>query len=263
MAIEDRPMPGDLVTSRDQRLVARIDRGFDFPGRRGKRKKKVLIGTLTLTNVNIAAYGTHCSNYFQLGRDHKDYLFTAVSPRRMAIDTMRNFCVEIAIKGGFDYLFFLDDDTVCPRDGIGQLLKRMKEFNAVSGLYFIRGYPFHPMIFRFDRKKNIVLYKDADRHVDEDGVLRKNVAALGCGCTLFRVEDFKKVEYPWFHTGPNYTEDVYFFSKAHKAIKGYKVGVDCRVSFGHLCDPLYVDGSNVDVMRSFYRKLMKSGGVFQ
>lgn len=256
--------PGELVTSKDGRLVTEINKEFDRHGKH--RRKKILVGSLTLDSVGIAAYGTHCSNFYQMGRDIKGYDFIFISPRRMAIDHMRNFCVEVAIKAGCEFLYFFDDDTVNDINVVGRLLPRMKEFNAISASYYVRGLPFNPMVFSWlNREKGqMKLYGvKAEKNIDKDGVLRKDVSGVGCGCTLFRVKDFTKIPYPWFKTGHGHTEDAWFFAQAHKYIKDYKVGMDYTIVCGHLLDPIFVDANNVALLRRFYKRLKDVGGAFQ
>lgn len=255
---------GEFITSKDGSVTTYLDKQFER--RDGPKRERILVGSLTLTSVNFAPYGSHLSNFYQMGRDCKDYDFTLITPRRMAIDRMRNFCVEVAIKGEFKYIYFFDDDTVGDFNVVGRLLPRMEEFNAICGSYYIRGYPFDPMVFTWIDKSayTMKLYgKKAESLLDEDGVLRKDVAGIGCGCTLFRTEDFTKVPYPWFKTGGTHTEDAWWFTLAHKYILDYKVGMDFNVSCGHLCDPIFVDSNNVHVLRRFHKQLHKYGGVFQ
>ena len=263
--MDKRLMAGDMVTEVDEKFQKTLS--WD----RGEDKQKVLVASLTLTMVPQEAYGTHCSNFYQLGRDCPEYNFAFVTPRRMAIDGMRNMVVDMAIKGGFDYLYFFDDDTVNDKNVLGRLLKRMDEFNAVSAGYYVRGYPFNPMVFRWvkegdlDKGFSLVNYRGHKKYIDDDGVMRDGVAAVGCGCTLFRVEDFTKVPYPWFVTGLHNTEDAYWFNKAHQTLKPeeYKVGMDFNIKCGHLCSPIYVDPVNVEVVRKFHRALHKVGGISQ
>jgi len=260
---DGRLMAGDLVTKADKRFQKTLN--WD----RGDGKQKVLVASLTLTMIPQEAYGTHCSNFYQLGRDCPEYNFAFVTPRRMAIDGMRNMVVDMAIKGGFDYLYFFDDDTVNDKNVLGRLLPRMEEFNAVSAGYYVRGFPFNPMVFRWtdeeDKKKGFALtgYRGHKKYIDDDGVMRDKVAAVGCGCTLFRVEDFKRVAYPWFKTGLHNTEDAYWFYKVHQVVDDYKVGMDFNIQCGHLCNPVYVDADNVEVVRKFHRALHKVGGISQ
>jgi hypothetical protein len=257
--------PGEQLTEADKETLDIVEKAF---GKRKGKRQRVMVASLTLTSVAQEAYGSHCANFYQLGRDCKDYDFAFVSPRRLAIDSMRNMCVQLAIEGDFKYLYFFDDDTVNDFNVLGRLLKRGKEFNAISASYFVRGYPFNLMAFRWidlkDKKKGFRLFKGNEfkKFIDEDGVIR-NLGAIGNGCTLYRVEDFKQIVYPWFATGPNFTEDAYWFQKAHMNIEDYNVGMDMNIRCGHLCQPVYVDLQNVSVLRAFHKRLQKVGGLSQ
>jgi len=260
----DAIRPGEKLVEIDEGFAAYVNEEF------GKRpdpgKKKVLVASLTLTMIPNESHATHCINFYQLGRDHPDYSFSFITLRRASIADSRNNAVKFAISGGFDYLYFFDDDTVNDRDVLGRLLPRMEEFNAISAGYFVRGYPFNPMVFRWageNGKHHMRLYSwnEYKKHVDKDNVLRHRVSGVGCGCTLFRVEDFKNVPYPWFYTGHGHTEDAWWFTRAAEHIEDYKVGMDFNICCGHLCDPIYVDSYNVDTVRRFHRKLKKMGGM--
>jgi len=265
----DKLKRGEYLTKIDDTFEAYITKEFS---KRTPGKTRVLAASLTLTSVAQECYGTHCSNFYQLGRDHPDVDVTFITPRRMAIDSMRNMAVKLAISGDFDYLYFFDDDTVNDVDVLGRLLPHMKEFNAISAGYYVRGYPFPPMAFEWkeiihegQKHKTFSLYdwRTYKKKIDADGVLRKNCAAVGCGCTLFRVEDFKKLPYPWFKTGLNHTEDAYWFATAHGVIPDYKVGMDFNIAAGHLLSPVFVDSGNVDIVRRYHRELKKVGGISQ
>ena len=265
----DKLKEGEYLRAVDENFSAYVNAEF---GKRTPGKTKVLAASLTLTSVSQECYGTHCSNFYQLGRDHPDVDVAFITPRRMAIDGMRNLAVKLAITGDFDYLYFFDDDTVNDRDVLGRLLPRMEEFNAISAAYFVRGYPFPPMAFKWkysihkgQRVRHLELYKPNGYHqlIDKDGVLRRGCGAVGCGCTLFRVKDFTLVPYPWFKTGLHHTEDVYWFLQAHAKIPDYKVGMDFNINCGHLLNPIFVDATNVAILRRFYRQLKKVGGISQ
>jgi len=257
----EKVLPGEYVTKVDPVFERFVDSKWN------RKRTKVLVSTLTLTSVSQEAYGTHCVDFYGMGKESGRYNFMFITPRRMPIDALRNWSVELAIKGGFKYIYFFDDDTVSDKRTCVRLLPRMKEFNAVSAGYFVRGYPFHPMVFRWINKEKgqmeLFPWKTYQNDIDPDGVLRKNVAAVGNGCTMYRVKDFTKIPYPWFHTGVTYTEDVFWFLQASKQLKNYKVGMDFNINCGHLCLPAYVDKLNVDVMRRFHKQLRKVGGLSQ
>lgn len=54
-------------------------------------------------------------------------------------DDLRNEACMACLKGGWEYLFFLDSDVVCPPDTIHRLLAHKKPL--ISGLYFRRSPP--------------------------------------------------------------------------------------------------------------------------
>lgn len=254
---DKHPFPGDFVTEKDKDFIATLRRN-KFRGM-PKGCKTILASVQTLTSVQHYAYQTHLSNVYEWGAKANEFRVVFLVQYRVEIANARNNAIRMAIKGGFDYVFFYDDDTIMPSDTLPNLIKRMEEFNAVSGGYYIRGYPFKPMVFRWVGKKRTHLKlaneKYYKRLIDEDGVMRDNVGAVGCGCTLMRVSDFKKVPFPWFQTVPHMTEDVFWFMRSHEHIKDYKVGMDFNVQCGHILDALYVDSSNCDTLRQAYRKV--------
>jgi hypothetical protein len=270
LAVDKRLEPGDIFKDPDDRFEAWVSSEFHL---RKPGKKRVLIASLTLTAVPQAAYGTHCAEFYRVGRDCTDYDFMFVTPRRMAIDNLRNMCVKLAVGGEFDFIYFFDDDTMNDRDVIKRLLPRMDEFNACSAGYFIRGYPFLPMVFKWKaveiedgrmvKVPHLFEIDEYEKSIDPDGVMRENVAAVGCGCTMFRVADFKDMPFPWFKTGINHTEDTYWFLHAHAKNPEYKVGMDFNINCGHLLEANYVDRSNVKVMREFHERLREVGGLTQ
>jgi len=247
--------PGAYVRKLDKKFAAKLNaqwfRGL-APG-----KPKVLYASVTLTLVHHGPYNTHVSSAYFAGCECKKYRLVPLLIYRHEIARARNRAVMTAIKGGFTHIAFVDDDTHLEETTIGKLLARMDEFNACSAGYYIRGYPFHPMVFRWiDEKKTQMKLPDPfdyERLIDDDGVMRDKVAALGCGVTMFRVADFRRVPFPWFLTGPNHTEDVYWFHKAHQySKKPYKVGMDFNIVAGHQCEPLVVNHRNVKILREAY-----------
>jgi hypothetical protein len=72
------------------------------------------------------------------------------SPLGFLVADARNIIATEAVKGDFDWLFFIDHDVVLP---IGTILK-INEYMLnpkspiVSGLYFTKGIPSEPLIYR-------------------------------------------------------------------------------------------------------------------
>lgn len=64
-------------------------------------------------------------------------------------DDARNECCRVALANGFDNIFFLDSDVVCPPDTVLRLLSHKEDF--ISGVYFRRSPPHGlPVMIRHD-----------------------------------------------------------------------------------------------------------------
>jgi len=139
---------------------------------------------------------------------------------------------------------FYDDDMVVHPDIVERLLSRKKD--VIMGLCYIRGYPFEPMMFRFNKDGNLIRYPLKEEDV-EDGLIK--VDAVGCAVTLINCEVFKKIPSPWFVTGKTHTEDIYFCMKGREYLENFEVYVDTTVESGHMLDK--------PVLNSFSKKLLK------
>ncbi len=198
-------------------------------------KKKILIGINTLTEVNQAVYMNHMQLFYRLGKSYPKWDFGICAPRRMAIDNMRNFSAKAAIEGDFDYLWFIDDDVMLQPDALAHLLELRSDIAA--GITLIRGYPYEPMLFGFTGrgKRGPILseYKDL---VQKDGSIRRaqGLDAVGFSCCLIKTSLLEKVEAPWFLTGPNFTEDVFFCNRAREFKKNLTIAASNHVQTEHI-----------------------------
>lgn len=136
----------------------------------------------------------------------------------------------------FQYVLTLEDDNIPPVDGLLKLYENMGEYDVVGGLYWTKGENGVPTMLGDpkDYNKNYKVQLPIEGKVVE-------VNGLGMGFTLFKLDIFRKIDYPWFKTTAEFnpevgkvcsTQDVYFFDKAKE--KGYKFAVDCRVKVGHI-----------------------------
>ena len=198
--------------------------------------KKILLGINTLTEVNQAAYLNHMILSYRLGRSYRSYDFGICCPRRMQIDNMRNFCAKAAIDGGFDYLWFLDDDVLLQADCLRHLLDLRSDIAA--GITLIRGYPYNPMLFSFDKKRrngsSLVEYQKLLKKSEDNSIRKPILDAVGFSCCLINTKLLRKVEPPWFLTGPNFTEDVFFCQRALTFKKDLTVAATGHVLTEHL-----------------------------
>lgn len=220
---------------------------------------KTLIGTNVLTSVGDLAYGNHCQTWFRLGRNSKDD-FIFYTPARATIDRMRNESARIAMEAECDYLMFVDDDVLLPQMSGTTVYDQLKNVNSdiVAGNVIIRGYPFEPMFFKkvmVNGELTLPYYRDWKESVDEEGVLRKDVGAVGFSCVLIKVSLLKKLTKPFFITGSHHTEDVYFCLKAMEEVSDVTIAVNTNVKCGHVLTPEIITDDNIKAHKIFCETL--------
>lgn len=228
-----------------------------------------LIGTNVLTSVHSYSYGNHCQMWFRLGRNTEDN-FIFYSPQRSTIDRMRNESARVALENEADYLMFIDDDVLLPivlGSTAYDILKKA-DLDIVAANVMIRGYPFEPMWFKKEMKGNQITlpyYRDWKKKKDKDGVLRKDVGAVGFSCVLIKTSLLKKLTIPYFITGSNHTEDIYFCLKALEEYPKVKIGVCVDLICGHILTPEIVTAKNRSNLKDFCEAenpdLLKEGNM--
>jgi len=223
---------------------------------------KTLIAINTLTSVQSQAYASHMNLAFRMAKDCPGDEFLLFNGYRTGIDTFRNLAGRIALQNECDYLLFLDDDVLVPRD----VYKRLKDrdVDIVTPFVFIRGYPFRPMFFKSilsDDKKTCGLtpYEDWSEVVEATKNPLLEVAAIGFSCCLIKTWVLKKIQPAWFITGTGHTEDVYFCVKAKQALQGkVRIYVDTTLDTGHMLDCEFVSLQTVESLRHFHEELNPS-----
>jgi 2-polyprenyl-3-methyl-5-hydroxy-6-metoxy-1,4-benzoquinol methylase len=146
------------------------------------------------------------------------------------IDLARNELVQDAIKGGCDYILFLDSDIIMHKGDIDKLVDM--NVDIASGLYFAKGKPYLPVARVMKGDKHFFL---------EDFEYNKiiDVAGVGMGLCLIKADIFKNIEYPYFKLDwvkddngvHQIAEDLYFCDKARAA--GYFVKLNTGVLLEH------------------------------
>ena len=144
------------------------------------------------------------------------------------ISEARTELVEIAMRGQFTHVFFLDSDIICADDTILRLLEHDKQ--VVGAPYRLRGGK-HPWAV-YDRQHKPC---NPARELAQ-------VWALGTGCMLVRTDVFLLLDRPWFQyvqgsTGLRISDDVFFCARCEDA----KVPVWCdgSISVGHIGEMTY------------------------
>lgn len=218
---------------------------------------KTLVAVNTLTSIARDSYHTHMNLWYRLGKDHpkEEDQFFQFSARRMSIDRFRNEAARIALQLECDYLLFLDDDMLVPKDTFNKL--KEAELDIIAALNYIRGYPFETMSFR---------YKEGTKHLEnithEEVKDQQRVIpcdAIGTATCLIKVEVFKQVPGPWFITGPHNTEDIYFCIKAKEYLPKLTIGTHCGVRTGHMLDPEVICVDTQPALKAYYESFMNPG----
>ncbi len=208
---------------------------------------KTLIGINNLTQIDQLAYANHIQFFYRLGKELPNDQFLLCNPRRMSIDRMRNEAAKIAMELDCDYLMFIDDDVLIPFHAFQMLQHHDKDICA--GVTHIRGYPFHPMIFDFKDKKNSYVVDYAEKADKETKLLE--VDAVGFSCCLIKVALLKRMLTPFFVTGLQQTEDVYFCQRAKEQFPETSIFVDVSVETGHILGSDIIDPKSVEFWKTF------------
>jgi hypothetical protein len=152
-------------------------------------------------------------------------------PFGMTVADARNFVVKTAIEEDYDYIFFVDDDCIIPRNALVQLFHHNAEI--AGGFYYKKYLPLESVGMHVNEKDQPV---SIDNYTIGDII--HNTLVLPSGCTLIKVETLKKLEAPWYKTitvnnRPTMTEDTYLCGKMKE------IGVDVITDTGLQC--IHVD----------------------
>ncbi len=213
---------------------------------------KIVVGTNSLANTTQIAYANHMQFWFLLGKRFPHFQFCFVNPPRMSIDRMRNLCAKTALEIEADYILFLDDDVLIPNpfDALAKLLAL--EADIAAGDVLVRGYPFNHMIFKWHDRKH-------DQMVIVDKVAKKRgpmaCDAVGFSLCLINAKILKKIPQPYFVTGVNNTEDIYFCIKAQNNIDNVKIMVDTSIICGHILGLEVIDDSNKAAYKAYHERI--------
>jgi hypothetical protein len=215
-----------------------------------RKQLRIVIGINSLTASQWPAYNNHIKLFYRLGRAYPDIDFMLINPSRVSIDKMRNMAAVSTIKNEFDYLWFIDDDVMIPLDTLERLLACEADVAAASVI--IRGYPFNFMAFRYTGINNESLEAMPSYPKDEGAVI--NVDAVGFSCCLIKRQILEKVPEPWFLTGGNHTEDIYFCLNARDVDPNCTIKVDTSIDCEHILWPETISQANKDNYKEYFEK---------
>ena len=169
------------------------------------------------------------TNFFMM-QTPAAYTCNISEPYGYTVPDAQNYIVQKAIDEGYEYIFFVEDDNLIPRNALVQLLHQNADI--VGGIYYRKYLPL----------------ETAGMHLDKEGFpcsieytigdVIHNTLVLPSGCTLIKVETLKKIEFPWYKTvgvagRPAITSDTYLCQKMRD------LGVDIVTDTGVQC--LHID----------------------
>jgi GT2 family glycosyltransferase len=223
---------------------------------------------LTYPNAEILMVDNSLNdNFFEELKKERDIVVVrdetlAKKPAERLVSS-RNKILDYAVEKGFDYVFMLDADVVCPRGIIEELMKCRKE--VISGLYF--GYfnssgklkilsvawrGITPEEFAVIRSKvklseSVKSHEDLQRHLTQEEIDSNSLLEViypSAGCMLLSRAVFSMVRYGLPETPEGFTasgDDIYFIREARKL--GF--GIWCHTGFkcDHLLDGKYTKDS--------------------
>ena len=167
--------------------------------------------------------------------------FTRLCLENMEVGDAYNAAVEFILGNPelstWQYMLTVETDNIVPPDALLKLIEDIESgpYDAVGALYWTKGEGGQPMCYGNPKvmPRNFVPWLP-----DTDTVAPCN--GIGMGCTLFRLDFFKKMPAPWFKTlqefkagegARAFTQDLWHFEEGAKY--GERVACSTRVLVGH------------------------------
>lgn len=117
-----------------------------------EQKPKVMIAIPYTGLIRVEWAVARYSQVVPVNWSQIDYMswLDPCSPLGFQVADARNLAVDRFLEGGHEWLLFIDHDVVLPQGTLLRLNEYMMEMKTpvVSGLYFTRGVPAEPLIFR-------------------------------------------------------------------------------------------------------------------
>ena len=150
----------------------------------------------------------------------------------------RNKLAGMAMQMEADYILWLDSDMVFQPDTLERMmavLDEHPEIDVLSGLYFRRGHPFTPVLFKTleVNEQGTLDWSDFEELPDE----LFEIAGCGFGCVLMRTDCLLDIAAKenggrWFTPIADAGEDCAFCIRARR--EGYRIFCDPSINLGHM-----------------------------
>lgn len=216
------------------------------------KRTKITICINSLVATRYPAYSNHIQTFFRIGRNHPDIDIILVNPERMTIDRAKCMGADVALDTESDYLLIIDDDVLLPVrpdrgvDWLDRLIAA--DADVVAGDVLIRGYPFDHMIFSWDKKRTGLF----PWHSCPEPRKLEKCNAVGFSLCLIKTSLLRMITKPYFITGQNNTEDIYFCLKAEQEVPKVKIMADTRIVCGHILWDELISSNNKKNFKKYY-----------
>lgn len=115
-------------------------------------RQRLLVATPTLGLVRMEWVTARYNQIVPTNWSKTDMVqfMNAYIPLRYTVADAQNLAVQACLDGGFQWLMFIEDDTMPPEDCFLRFTEYMDKADipVVSGLYFTRSVPAEPMVYR-------------------------------------------------------------------------------------------------------------------
>lgn len=225
---------------------------------------KVIKVTLSIPNeghTQVQAYANRLVNCMHLGKLETEGLLKDQDPRfEFSLLTVggiltplaREEAAKVALENNSDYLYFIDDDMICPDN----LFERLWRWNVdiVAPLAFTRNYPHKAVIYECKEGYDPVTRCEyfINHYVTEypkDTLVECD--AVGFGAALIKRSVLEGVPEPRFMSTNATGEDILFCHMARK--KGFRVFMDTSTKLGHLGHPAEITEEYVEKVRKEFK----------
>lgn len=172
---------------------------------------------------------------------HRGYRSEMFRPVGLDVDAARNACVVEALRQNADYLLFIDNDVIPPKDGANRLIENMEEIGepcAISGLYYLKGTQSPGFAnTQLDSKTGLVTDFNRSDSYKVQTLVEANWL-IGLGFCLVDMHCFKNMRQPYFvcyakgKNDSNVNEDAHFCELMFE--NGFKVYINQDVQCLHV-----------------------------
>lgn len=148
----------------------------------------------------------------------------------------RNTLTRKAVNAEADYILWIDSDMVFGQDLMERLMADIEGRDIVTGLYFMRRSPYHPVLMKsMTLSHEPGMPAECEPYLDYPKDRLFEVAGCGFGCVLMRTEVAVEMalEYQeWFKPFGGVGEDLAFCARATQM--GKKIWCDPTIKLGHV-----------------------------